>query len=210
LSRQAAKGFQTMGMLERWLDQSAGGLFNPLVWLVVAYHRLFLVLWAANSRQQEYAADQFSLRQTGKKAAARSLVLVTVTDHLPWARLTSVLDSCVALKQPLDRLFAEQVQRLRGTSPGEWQDACRKALKRETGLLDTHPALKPRLAALGMSAKKALELAQAPTEPAACESIPGWAGIERDLTIRLLAVYQEVYQAKMDMAQIILGKPIER
>src|SRR5262249_23610206 len=161
---------------------------NLLVLVVLAYHRLFLLLWAAHSRQQEFAADQYSAQQMGKKATAAALVLMTVTDHLPWARLTSVLDGCVALKQPLDRGFAAQVQRRGEIKSGDWQAACRKALRCPTGWLDTHPALKPRLAGIGISSKKALELAQPPSEPAACTSLPGWEAIEKELTLRLVAI----------------------
>jgi hypothetical protein len=38
--------------------------------------------------------------------------------------------------------------------------------------------------------------------------IPNWPSVEKRLTSELIAVYRELHQAKREMAQIMLGRPL--
>jgi Zn-dependent protease with chaperone function len=210
LLRQASQRALFMAVLEYRFQLQRTALLNPLVWLLYLYHFLYRCAWAANSRQQEFLADQESVRQVGKEASAADLIYLSVTEHLPWARLSSIIEACVANNEPMSRVFAEQVQRARATTRSEWEDALHRALRQRTGLFDSHPALKERLAALGVSPRKALKAALDRSGPPAHQLIPGWERVEKELSDRLIAPYREAYLAKMEMAQIILGRPIGR
>ncbi|HVY16351.1 MAG TPA: hypothetical protein VHB27_14090, partial [Rhodopila sp.] len=98
-----------------------------------------------HSRQGEYAADQLSVEQSGAEVAAQALIVITVVERMPWIRLSSLAESWVATNQPPRLLFEEQERAARAMRPGEWQDAIRKELKRETGIFASHPGLKQRL-----------------------------------------------------------------
>src|SRR5262249_15280966 len=135
-----------------------GATLNPTVWAVRLYHLLYALAYAAHSRQCEYAADRLEVEQSGAEAAARALVLLTVAERMPWTRLSSLAESWVATNQPAHLLFEAQERAARSIGPGEWQDAIRKELKKPTGAFESHPGLKDRLAALGVSPKKALQL----------------------------------------------------
>ena len=207
LSRRAVKRHLLMAVLQVEFQSHRLSILNPLVWLVRLYHLLYAMIWAAHSRQQEYAADRHEVEQIGKEEAAASLLLVTVTERLPWVRLSAIAEACVQTKQPMLQIFSEFRERAASVSRGDWQDACRKELKRKTGWFDSHPALRERLGAMGVSGKKALTLLMDPSGPPACKVLPEWDAIERRLTDQLIQVYQEVYQIKHEIAQIVLGRP---
>jgi hypothetical protein len=96
------------------------------------------------------------------------------------------------------------------TTPSEWEDALRRELKQPPEPFDSHPTLKARLAAIGVSPKKALRLALNQAGPPARDLFEHWETIERTLTERLLIPYREAYLAKREMAQIFLGRPLDR
>jgi Zn-dependent protease with chaperone function len=207
LTRQAS-GFWRVGMsLEVQIHEHPGSSLNPLVWLIRLYHRLFVLVWAANSRQQEFDADRHQLQHAGKEAAASALLFTTVTQRLPWARLSNILKSHVATNEPIDQLFSEQMHRAETTPPYEWEEACRGALNVKTDYLDSHPCLKERLKAMGVTTRKAFRLIQKQHGPPARDLFPAWKAIEKLLTNQLIAVYREEYRIKREMAQIILGRP---
>jgi Zn-dependent protease with chaperone function len=210
LMRRGYRRTIVMALLEDVCATHRASALNPLVWLLRGYHVLFQYEWAAHSRQQEFAADRHEVAHVGKEEAAAALIHVTVTERLPWARLTSIVESCIATNEPLDRVFAEQVRRAESTSQSDWQDALRKELRRQTETFDSHPALKERLAAMGVSPKKALRLALDQSGPRARDLLDNWEAIEKELTERLLIPFREAYLAKREMAQIILGRPLDR
>jgi hypothetical protein len=142
----------------------------------------------------------------GPKEAAASLVLCEVPG-LPWARLMTVVEMCVSTGEPVSRVFAEQVRLTRTASRSEWEDAVRKALKETTGLFDSHPCLKERLKAMGVSAKEALRLALDTASPPARELIDDWDRVEAELSDLLVAPYREYWLLKREVAQIMLGRP---
>ncbi len=210
LSRRGARRALVMAVLDAWFDEHPDSSFNPLIWLVRLYHVLYRLSWAALSRQQEYAADALAAELVGEEILAASLIHLDVTERLPWSRLSSIVEASVEMNQPMREIFAEQVRRARATTFYDWQEALQKELKKKTGRLDSHPALKSRLAALGVSPKKALKLALDQAGEPVRELIPAWEAIEAELTERLIAPYREYYLAKREAAQIMLGRPLSR
>jgi Zn-dependent protease with chaperone function len=206
LSRNASGLWQVMGMLEQRFQQRRGS-FNPLIWLIRLYHLLFELAWAAQSRKQEFAADRHQVHEAGKETAATALLLAIVSERLPWVRLSSIAKSHVAANEPIEQIFAEHWRRVQSIPPDEWQEACRKELKKKTGLFDTHPSLRERLKAIGISPKQAAKLIQHQSGPPARDLFPDWEQIEKILTEELILAYRVDYLAKQEIAQIILGKP---
>ncbi len=199
-----------MALLDCEFERRPLSKLNPLVWLLCGYHLLYRLTAAAHSREQEYAADRYEVAQVSKETAAASLILLTVTERLPWARLSTIVEQYAAGGQVAGQIFAEQVRRARTTSPSEWQDALRRELNRPTGSFDSHPALKERLAAMGVSPRKALRLVLDQSGPPAHELIPAWEEVEKLLAESLIEPYREYYLLKRDMAQVMLGRPLAR
>jgi Zn-dependent protease with chaperone function len=210
LLRRAFRRHVAMDVLEGHCSENSAAQFNPLIWLIRLYHLLYHLVWAAHCRQQEFAADRLYVAEAGKKDAAAALILLTVTERLPWARLSSLVEARITTNEPLETAFAEQVRMVRQTTASEWEDALRKELKQPTEAFDTHPSLKARLAAMGISPKKALRLALEQAGPSARELFDNWEAIERKLTDRLLIPFREAYLAKRELAQIFMGRPIDR
>src|SRR5207249_4209929 len=117
---------QVIGMLEQRFYRHRGTHFNPLIWLIRLYHVLFQLAWAAQSRQQEFAADRHQVHEAGKETAATSLLVAMVSERLPWVRLSSIAKSHVAANEPIEQIFAEHWRRVQSIPADEWQDACRK------------------------------------------------------------------------------------
>jgi Zn-dependent protease with chaperone function len=207
LSRNAAGLWQVISVLEYRFRKQKAAHFNPLVWLIRLYHLLFELAWAAKSRQQEFAADGHQVREAGKETAAAALVVAMVSERLPWVRLSSIAKSHVAANEPIEQIFAEHWRRVQSIPADEWQEACKKALKKKTGLFDTHPCLRERLQAIGISPKQAVKLIQHQSGPPARNLFPDWEQIEKFLTEELIMAYRVDYLAKREIAQIILGKP---
>jgi Zn-dependent protease with chaperone function len=202
LARIALRWHLVMGNLEARLAAWNISRVNPLAWMIRGYHFLFNVAWAANKRSQEFAADRHEVELVGKEVAASSTVLFTITELMPWVRLSAIAESCVAARESMQAIFAEQARRARAARPSEWQDACRKALKQKTGLFDTHPCLRERLQAMGVSPRAALRLAVPSAEPPARALFANWDLVEKLLTEKIMAIFREVYQQKMELAQV--------
>lgn len=207
LSRCAFKRLLLMRILEEDFRGRLSRQLNPLIWLVRLYHGLFQIVWSANRRQQERAADQRTVELIGNEAAAAALIRITVTEQLPYVRLSAVAKSCVATGDSLEHIFAEQQERLRSIGAAEWRDALEKELRGGTDWFDSHPALRDRLQAVGVSAKKALQLVLADAGPSARELFADWDRIEQDLTTKIIAQYQQRQEDMMTFAQIIRGRP---
>jgi Zn-dependent protease with chaperone function len=206
LSRQAAQRGRLMGALEWQFARFKGNYANPLVWGLLLYHLLFRLAWAAASREQEFAADRYAVEHAGEKRVATALVYLHATDFLPQARLQSLVETFVATNQPPTGLFAEQARLVREANRRSWEDACRKALGRGTGLFDDHPSLTERLKAVGVSPKRALGLALEQSGEPARDLVAGWEHIELELSERLMLPYREYFLAKMEVAQILMGR----
>lgn len=196
-----------MALVEAYCAYHPISYLNPLIWAILLYQLVFHIVWAAHSRQQEFAADRHEVELNGPEEAAASLILCTVPECLPWARLLTVVELCVQNGEPASRVFAEQARLVRSASRVEWDDACRKAMKERTGLFDSHPCLKDRLKAMGVKPKEALRLALDRNSPPARELIDDWNRVEAELSELLVAPYREYYLAKHEFAQIVLGRP---
>jgi Zn-dependent protease with chaperone function len=208
LARQAHRWHQLMACLDAVFAAHPWTYANPLAWLIRAYHWVYGRVWARNSRNQEFAADHQEVALVGKEAAAAALVKITVAQSLPWLRLTDMVEAGVQLAATMPQLFAEQAERIRDYNRQDWQEACRKALRKATGPLDSHPALRDRLAAMGVSAAEALHLPPEPPGPRACRLIPEWEAIQKELAEKIVAIYRAQHHAKMEIAQIFRGRPV--
>jgi hypothetical protein len=72
----------------------------------------------------------------------------------------------------------------------------------------SHPCLRDRLKAMGVSTKQAIHLiTQKQESPPARTLFPNWKKLEKRLTANLMDVYRDEYLAKREMAQIIMGRP---
>ena len=69
-------------------------------------------------------------------------------------------------------------------------------------MFDSHPCLKERLKAIGVSPRKALDMAVPSAEPPARALFANWELVEKLLTEKIIAIYREVHQHKMELAQI--------
>jgi Zn-dependent protease with chaperone function len=207
LSRRGLWWHQVMGRLEaRLLQRDGWSLLNPLAWMIRGYHLLYAMVWAADARTQEYAADQHEVELVGKKLAASSLILFSVTEQMPWMCLSSIAESYVMSREPMKAIFAEQARRARAARPCEWEDACRRAVKETTGWFDSHPCLKERLRAMAVSPRQALALAVPSPDPPARDLCVNWKLIEKLMTEKIMMLYHEAHQVKMEVAQVFLRR----
>lgn len=155
------------------------------------------------------AADQHSVRHVGAEETAATLLLFGALGCLPALRLANIAKDCIAQQEPLDGIFAEQQRRAQALSSTDWDDACRKALRHKTDLWSTHPSLHDRLKAIGVSAKKARALLQAKQVGTPARALfPAWRGLEKIMTEAWLDAIRVETQAKRELAQIILGRPV--
>lgn len=176
--------------------------WNPLIWLLRGYHLVFVMALSASSREDEYAADQFEVEHVGKEKAGATLVLLHVMEKLPWARLDAIAETFIADGQSLDNAFAEQVRRTRKASRGDWEDAFRKAMREETGSFDSHPCLKERLKAIGISPKKALAAALEQRGKPATELFLNWPLLEKFLSQRIMDLLRDYYLARQEFSEL--------
>lgn len=212
LSRTASKWLRLFGQIEWQFAAIRFSMFNPFVWLLRGYHRLFALAFFANSRAQEFVADEWEIEHVGPKQSARTSILLSAMEHLPNTQLAAVAETCVALNLPSMQVFSEQVARLRQASAEDWEAAFRKAAKARTKAFDSHPCLKERLKPTGLSKKQCLQIARRLNrggEPAAT-LVENWEAVERQLSDRIVSIVHEYYQAKMEAAQILLGGPVQR
>lgn len=210
LLRISARWLRLMGTLDWRFAISTVSTFNLFVWVLRGYHYVFRCLWYANSRAAEFDADEFEVEQVGPKQAARTSILISAVEHLPLVELHSVAEQCVALQLPMQQLFTEQARRAQDATAEEWDAAFLKAYKERTKTYDTHPCLRERLKPTGLSKKECRKLARNlnhDDDPAAV-LVNNWEAVESALTDRLLVVVQQVYDAKMELAQLILGRPV--
>lgn len=210
LLRVSGKWLRLMAALDWRFAISTVSTFNLFVWVLRGYHAVFRRVWFANSRAAEFDADEQEIEHVGPEQSARTSILISAVEHLPLAELHAVAEQCVALQIPMRQLFTEQARRAQVASSEDWDTAFRKAYKASTKPFDTHPCLRERLKATGLTKKECRRLARNlnhDDDPAAV-LVNNWEAVESALTDRLLVVVQEVYDAKMELAQLILGRPV--
>lgn len=206
-SRTAQRWHRTMMHVEIAMVEMP---WNPLGWIFRAWHLVYRLAWAADQRQREYIADQEEVELVGPEKAASTLIAICSIDEMPFSRLSSVAEWYAMMPTANSSIFTEQVRRGRQTTPDDWQNACRKALKKETGCFDSHPCLLERLEAMGVSRKKAVKLAAklqpGDTDPA--HLIAGWEEIDICMSGFLINIFREMQQNKRDFASIVLGSRV--
>src|SRR5262249_2078015 len=163
-----------MGLLDYYFACQPVHRFNPVTWAIRGYHHVYFLAWCANSRVQEYAADQRTVQLVGPEQAAATLVLMEVLHHMPWADLEVVAQQYMDVHQNPPDLFAEQVRRVNRATAGEWDEAMRKAIRRKTRTSDSHPSLRDRLKAVGVAPKEALRLAMDLSGAPSTELFANW------------------------------------
>lgn len=206
LSRSADRWHRVMNRLDSLLNRG-WVRWNPLAWVFRGYHYLYAVVLYADRRAQEYAADRHTTQLVGADKAAATLVLLEVLEAMPWTQLVSVAEAVIETEQSVDRLFAEQVRRLRAAGPTEWSDGLRKAMRRRSHWTDTHPQLDDRLKALGVKPKKALALAfelfwDGEDAPSA-ELFANWPVVEKVLTAKVMEIVRANYIARREIEELV-------
>jgi hypothetical protein len=173
------------------------------------YHLLYALAHAARSRQQEYAADRHELEEVGEKAAASALILISVSDCMPWTRLSAVAESWAETNERPQILFQEHARAVQALDASEWQDGLRKAFKRPTSVFDSHPGLKDRLAAMGISPKQAQRFTPHLTGSPAHELFDQyWLPLEKRLAEKLLEPFREAHLVRTEIGEI--GRALRR
>ena len=146
----------------------------------------------------------------GAKQAAQTLIAISTINEMPWSRLSSVAEWFAVMRTRDASIFREQVRRARQTTSAQWQDACRRALKQKTKSFDSHPCLRDRLRAIGISPKQAIALAgklrHDQSDPA--DYIDDWDEIDNAISAFFIDLVQQNQQAKRDMAAVILGRHV--
>jgi Zn-dependent protease with chaperone function len=206
-SRMARHWHRVMVNLEARFLTHNWAHWNPLVWLIRLYHLVYIRLFFASQRREEFLADSYYVDQVGEEDAATTSVLINVLEHMPWANLANMAENMAMANQRVEPFFAEQVRRLRTASKSEWEDALRKALREETKWDSTHPSLKDRLKPLGVKARDVLPLAMNLTGEPATALFADWPAVEKRLTKKLLAFsrvhFGERQQALEDIAAVM-------
>jgi Zn-dependent protease with chaperone function len=209
--RRAAQRGQTIALLEAHFQGRVSMFFNPFVWLIRLYHLGFALVFLAHSRRQEFAADQYSAQHVGAEETAATLLLLEALDCVPALRLQNIAKDFAARQELLDGIFAEQRRRAWAMDRADWDEACRKAIKRKTDRWSTHPALRDRLKAIDIAPKKAAALLETQRlGRLARELFPAWEGIERVMTEQWLTAIRIEQQLKREAAEIFMGRPIGR
>jgi Zn-dependent protease with chaperone function len=203
LSLSASRGHRVMSQLENQFARARWYRCNPLAWLITAYHWVYLLFLFADSRREEFAADRFSVAHAGKESAAATLVRMEVLHRMEWASLEAVAIWAVKMNEPVEQLYAEQVERMRRADRYEWEQAMRKGLKAKTGLFDSHPGLADRLKAIGVSPKKALARAMDLSGDPATALFANWPVVERFLTDQILAIVRHYVAARREHLEIL-------
>lgn len=141
-----------LGQTEQWQDWSSRKFAGFLGW----YIRKFDTLSFALCRDSEYAADAISARYAGKDVAAAALTRVNVAGgyingHGFWGPIYARTESEA---EPSVRPWSHLPALVRPRHDHDVSaDLLRSALDAETGIHNTHPALKDRLGALGVDAE---------------------------------------------------------
>jgi Zn-dependent protease with chaperone function len=192
-----------MSSLEYSLGRIPGYVINPVYWVVIGYHRLFLYLHFKHSREQEFKADEWSVNHAGKEVAAATLIFVVLSDYMPWVRLSSVVMSFIESDLPVPKdIFEKQLERAKTVPRSEWDQKLKKALSRRTRWTDSHPCLKDRLKAIGVSPKRALDTALSMKGDPASNLLMAWSALQRDLSERLTYVAYKQYSELKELVQI--------
>jgi Zn-dependent protease with chaperone function len=201
LSRLAQRGNIVIDHLEYAYAIQPLHMLNPLTWLLRIYHRVFLLIWYADSRRAEFAADQHGIELVGRKNAAATTVLIHVLGKIPGTDLASVAKSYLQASQRLDEIFTEQVRRIKCATISTWLDAMNKELKVKTAWFDTHPQLKDRLVPTGVSPRKALLRAMDLSGESATALFKDWPAAEEFLTRKIVDIVREHYFARRQWAE---------
>ncbi len=201
--RRAFRWHQVIEQLERVFQNTSIYRMNPLAWFIRLYHLVFHAVWHADSRCAEHEADRHEVAHAGKSKAAAALTLVSVLAEMHWIRLGTLAVSIVASNQRVDQIFAEQVRLVRGAKPSEWEDAFRRAMKTRTRWNDSHPCLKDRLKAIGVSPKKALRLAMDLSGEPATALFPNWPLVEKHLTERIIDIVRANFLQRQEFVEVV-------
>ncbi len=130
----------------QWNDWGSRLIARMFRWYAPYFNAYTFVL----ARQNEYAADRFSVDVVGKGAAAGALIRVDVADRLEHEHFWPEINRHVALEpEPIaDRSRRWAWLAAKDTSQFGGAAFLEQALRRETDHHDTHPSLRDRLAAM--------------------------------------------------------------
>ncbi len=138
--------YRILQALEPRRSAVIGLLTHFFDWYAPYFNAYSFVLARAN----EYEADRESARVTSREDAGDALTAVYAKSEYIESRFWSeYYERAENQPEPPDQPFSDYVTALRSVPTEHAAAALAGALARETGLGDTHPSLKDRLAALG-------------------------------------------------------------
>ena len=187
-----------MNWFEHWFRLQAGRLVNPFFWLLRGYHGLAMSLYYTQAREHELNADRLAAKNGKELEVAAALVAEYVIPEVMFYRTDAVADIAVKAGEKLEKVFTEQYEKVKGFGPIEWENAFKKALRREGELLSSRPSLKERLQSLGVSPKQAFDAFQKETGAAYRDEMEAWPVIER----KLIKLWIEVFRNRADEIEI--------
>jgi hypothetical protein len=151
-------------------------------------------LYYAHSRDQELAVDRRAAETFGQTETAAALLVEYVIPEVTYYRTDAVADIAVKAGEKLDKVFAEQYEKVKGFGPVEWENAFKKALRREADALSPRPGLKERLKALSVPPRKAFDAFQKETGSPYREEMAAWPVIEH----KLIQLWVSVFRGRQD------------
>jgi Zn-dependent protease with chaperone function len=138
--------YRMLEALEPRRSTLIGWLTRFFRWYAPHFNAYSFVLARAN----EYEADRESARVTSREDAGDALVAVYAkSEHIESRFWSEFYGRAESQPEPPAQPFSDYVTALRSVPAEQAGAALAGALARETGLSDTHPSLKDRLAALG-------------------------------------------------------------
>ncbi len=145
---------------EQWNDWGSRLIARLFKWYAPYFNAYTFVL----ARQNEYIADQASVEVAGRQNAANALMRINIAAHFEDEEFWPSINRRVANEpEPFGSRSTYWAQSMRSVLDADMRTRFLEAAgKRETDHLDTHPALKDRLAAMGVEiaadAARALEV----------------------------------------------------
>jgi hypothetical protein len=149
------------------VDELSSSMLKPFWdWILPRFAAMSFVM----ARTQEYEADKAAAKATSPKAAASALARIHAIDLWLaasfWRPLLAAHD-----KHAPQEVFKAMHARLQSVDEAALGRHLRSALREQTGLVDVHPCLRERLAALGIEDSSALSL-----KPPARSAAEAWLG----------------------------------
>lgn len=192
-----------MHWLENWVRLQPGRIANPFLWLLRGFHRFAMGLYYARSREHELQADKEAASAGKNTDVAAALVAEYAIPEVTYLRIDAIADIAVKAGEQLDKIFADHHERAKMLGPVEWENAFKKALRREADSLAPRPSLKERLKALGVNPKQAFDAFQKESGNLFREQMPAWPVLEQKLIQLWVSIFRSRQEEMEEYGEIL-------